>query len=302
MVKAGTSDSEREGEAGDRARGERRVQRIVYEWLEAGEDAPAGARWVHGLLLLLIAVNVVMVIVETMEPVRQRFAVWLWAFEVVSVAAFTVEYALRLWTAPLLPGYEGPVRGRVRWALSPMALIDLLAIVPSYLTMTNVDLRVLRALRLARVFRVAKLARYARALRTLGRAIRSEQENLISAMTILSLVLIVAASLMYYAERERQPETFSSIPASMWWAIVTLTTVGYGDAYPVTVAGKIIGGLVAVVGIGSFAIPTAILGAAFLRELEARKEREEREAARRRCPHCGEEIGEEPRVHTDSHG
>jgi voltage-gated potassium channel len=267
--------------------GAERARRIVYDWLEAGEDAPAAARWVHGGLLLLIAVNVVMVVMETVEPVHSRFHRWFWAVEVASVAVFTVEYALRLWTATLLPGYAHPVWGRVRWALSPMALVDLLAILPFYLTMTHVDLRVLRVLRLARVFRVAKMARYARALRTLGRAVHSERENLLSALTILGLVLVVAASLMYYAEREAQPEAFSSIPAAMWWAIVTLTTVGYGDAYPVTVFGRIVGGVVAVTGIGSFAIPTAILGAAFLRELEARKPHHPEPG---RCPHCGEEL------------
>ena len=270
------------------------VKGIVYQWLVAGEEGPAAARWVQSLLLLLIALNVVMVIVETVEPVRLRYERWFWAFELVSVVVFTVEYALRLWTATLRPGYAHPVWGRVRWALSPMALIDLLAILPFYLTMTRVDLRVLRVLRLARVFRVAKMARYATALRTLGRAIKSERENLLSALTILGLVLVVAASLMYYAEREAQPERFPSIPAAMWWAIVTLTTVGYGDVVPVTVAGKIVGGCVAVVGIGSFAIPTAILGAAFLRELEARKEKHEG----RKCQKCGAEITEVPHERT----
>ena len=265
-----------------------RVRRVVHGWLEAGAEAPAAAKWGQSALLALIAVNVVIVILETVETVQRWWAPWLRIVEIVSVAVFTVEYALRLWTAPETPKYAHPVRGRVKWALSPMALIDLLAVLPFYLMLTSVDLRVLRILRLLRLFRLAKLARYATALRTLGRAVRSEKENLLSALTILGLVLVIAASLMYYAEREAQPERYSSIPAAMWWAIVTLTTVGYGDAYPVTAIGKVIGGAVAVIGIGSFAIPTAILGAAFLRELEGRKH----EGGGKQCPHCGKEIGE----------
>ncbi|OHB64413.1 MAG: hypothetical protein A2Y76_05495 [Planctomycetes bacterium RBG_13_60_9] len=136
-----------------------------------------------------------------------------------------------------------------------------------------------------RLTRIAKLGRYSESLQMLMRVLRARGEQLAGAVCILLILLVVAASLMYYAEKDAQPKTFSSIPATMWWASVTLTTVGYGDMYPVTPIGKAFGALTAVLGIGMFALPCAILGAGFVEELERHKKT-------RRCPHCGKELGE----------
>ena len=157
---------------------------------------------------------------------------------------------------------------------------------PFYLPFLSVDLRVLRMFRLfriMRIMRIAKLARYSESLQMLLRVVKSRREHLISAVFILLILLVVAASLMYYAEHDAQPKVFSSIPAAMWWAAATLTTVGYGDAYPVTAIGKVMAAIIAMLGIGMFALPTGILGAAFLEDLDSRKKNQ-------RCPHCGKEI------------
>jgi voltage-gated potassium channel len=141
----------------------------------------------------------------------------------------------------------------------------------------------LRMLRIMRIMRLAKLGRYSDSLQTLGRVVAGKKEQLISTVFILVILLIIASCLMYYAENETQPDHFSSIPAAMWWAVTTLTTVGYGDVFPLTTVGKLLGSVIAVLGIGMFALPTGILGAGFVEEMERRRQS-------RNCPHCGKEL------------
>jgi voltage-gated potassium channel len=234
-------------------------------------------------LLALISVNIIAVILETVRGVQLRYGSLLLGVEYFSIAVFSVEYLVRLWAAPHDPRYQGAVRGRLRWAMSPMALVDLLAVLPFYLPFLGFDLRMARALRLARIFRIAKLGRYVHTLRLFADVVRAKREELVMTTFILAFLLLVASSLMYYAENPVQPEAFSSIPASMWWAAATLTTVGYGDVYPITPLGRLLGAGVAIVGIGLFALPTAILGSGFIEEVARRKERPH-------CPHCGEEL------------
>jgi voltage-gated potassium channel len=200
------------------------------------------------------------------------------------VIVFTVEYLLRLWSCTADERFRHPVFGRLSWALTPMALIDLLVILPFWLPLVTGDLRFLRVLRLLRLLRIAKLGRYSRALQTIRAVVLERKAELATSLTFLLMLLLVASCLMYYVEHEAQPEKFPSIPAAAWWAIATLTTVGYGDVTPVTGAGKLIAGIVTILGICMLALPTAILGAGFL-------EHTSREAkAAGTCPHCGREL------------
>lgn len=215
----------------------------------------------------LIALNVVAVVVETV-PELEGAAGWFHAFELFSVAVFSVEYALRVWSAVESPRYEGAVRGRLRFARTPLALVDLAAVLPAYLPMLGVDLRILRGVRLMRLFRILKLTRYSRSLRSMGRVFRRTREQLLLTLSLIGLIVLVAASLMYYAEHAAQPEAFGSIPEALWWGVVTLTTLGYGDVYPVTTLGRLMGGVFALAGILLVALPTAILGSAYVEELE----------------------------------
>ena len=272
-----------------RARG---LKRRVYDTLHGSESGGRAGRVAETLLLSLIALNVVMLALETVHGLHDRYAAVFFAFEAASVAVFTAEYLLRLWSCTVNPRFAGPVLGRLRYALTPMALVDLLAVLPFYLPTSGTDLRVLRALRLMRVFRVAKVWRYSAALHTLGRVFVTKREQLLATLFTAMLLVVVASTLMYYVEHDAQPDRFSSIPAAMWWGIATITTIGYGDVYPVTPWGKALAAVIAVLGIGLFALPTAILGTAFIEELQGRQKDEGRV-----CPHCGKPLA--PGSHDD---
>jgi voltage-gated potassium channel len=262
------------------------VRKRVREIVAHPKAGDRTSRTFDAFIVTLILLNVAAMVVESVKRVHESIPGWFLAFEWFSVAVFTVEYIARLWSCVEDPQYKHPVLGRIRFALTALAIVDMLAVLPFYLPFLSVDLRVLRMFRLLRIMRlmrVAKLARYSESLQMLMRVLRAKREQLISAVFILLIMLIVAATLAYYAENGAQPKAFSSIPAAMWWAAVTLTTVGYGDIYPVTVLGKVVGALIAMLGIGMFALPTAILGAGFLEDLEQQKKA-------LRCPHCGKEI------------
>ena len=237
-------------------------------------------------MVVLISLNVLMVIVETEEEISSQFSKLFYTFELFSIVIFTIEYIGRIVLCPLNPKYEGKKFARIRFALTPMMLIDLAAILPFFLPFVITDLRFIRIIRLLRLFRLFKLARYSEPMQTLGEVLKSKMGDLAVAFFILFIVLIFASSLMYHVEHEAQPEAFSSIPTSMWWGVVTLTTIGYGDTYPVTPAGKLVAAGVAILGIAVYAIPTGIMASAFTEEMRKKKN------ASKNCPHCGKEIND----------
>jgi voltage-gated potassium channel len=257
----------------------------TYQFLNSTRSTGGLSRAFNVFIVALILLNIAALVLESVPSIHAAASAWFLVFEYFSVAVFSGEYVLRLWSCVEEPPYRHPVRGRLRFALTPLALVDLSAVLPFYLPFIHADLRAMRMFRVVRVMRlmrIAKLGRYSESLQMLVRVLRSRGEQLAGAVSILLILLVVAASVMYYAENQAQPKTFSSIPAAMWWAAVTLTTVGYGDAYPITATGKVIGAITAMLGIGMFALPCAILGAGFVEELEQKKTR--------KCPHCGKEL------------
>jgi len=237
-------------------------------------------------IMILIAVNVAAVMLETVDSLATQYESAFRAFELFSVSVFTVEYVGRVWSAVDDPDYQGIVSGRVKYASCPLLIIDLLAILPFYSAFFGLtaELRFLRALRLIRFLRLLKLARYSESLKSFSVVLKNKKPDLIIAAFANAMLLVVASSAMYYVENQAQPETFTSIPQTLWWGVITLTTVGYGDTFPVTPLGQFLGAMTAVLGIGLFALPASILASGFLEA--ARDETKE-------CPHCGEEIDQE---------
>lgn len=265
----------------------RRIQQRIYELLEVAHPDDTASRATDLFLFVLIALNVVAVIVETVEDVALQYAVVFAYFEVFSVAVFTVEYVLRLWTCVVDRRYARSIRGRIRFAGSWHAVVDILAILPFYLPMIlPIDLRVIRALRFFRLLRFLKLSRYSESMRIFGKVLRSERSELLVALFVAGVLLVIGSSFLYLVEHQAQPDVFSSIPAAMWWGVATLTTVGYGDVYPITPIGRFLGAIVAVMGVGMFALPAGILASGFAREMG--KHGGEPEV----CPHCGEPISD----------
>lgn len=261
-----------------------KLKRRVHEILEPAGAGDRESRAFDVFMLTLIVLNIVALTLESDRAIYVQARAFFDAFETISVGVFTIEYLLRIWSCPANPRYASPVTGRLRFALTPLALFDLLAILPFYLPLLGVDLRVMRVLRFLRLFRIAKLVRYSRALQVFGRVFHSKREELMLTLVFIAILMLISSSLMYFAEREAQPDKFSSIPAAMWWAVATLTTVGYGDVYPVTALGRCVAAIIAVLGIGLFALPAGVLGAAFLDELQQKRE------GTTCCPHCGKEL------------
>jgi voltage-gated potassium channel len=246
------------------------LRRRTYEILENAAGTPGG-RLLSVLLIVLIVANVAAIVLHSVPSIAARYGSSLVIFEWFSMLVFTVEYVARVWCSVERDDgrYRHPVRGRVRYVVSPLALIDLLAILPFYLTqLLPVDLRFMRVFRLLVIF---KLTRYHSSMILLGRVLRSEAGPISAALFILLTLLIVASSFVYLAERDAQPEVFASVPDAMWWAIVTMTTVGYGDMVPVTPLGKFVGGVIAIIGLGMVALPAGMLASGFSEQLHQRR-------------------------------
>lgn len=259
------------------------IRTRTWEIVEAAEAGDPASRAFDSLILLLITLNVGAVVVGSVSAIEKQYGALLEAFELFSVLVFSVEYVTRMWACTADAQYHGSVWGRLRYGISAMAIVDLLAILPFYLTAFGADLRFVRALRLFRIVRVAKIGRYVSAFGLFGRVIRAKKEELVLTTGVMFVMLVVAACLMYHAENAAQPEQFPDIPSAMWWAVATLTTVGYGDVYPITAVGRLLGSVVAILGIGLFALPTGILGSAFVDEIQSKDKVTT-------CPHCGGQI------------
>jgi voltage-gated potassium channel len=244
--------------------------RARFDWLLAPSESPPWPnRLVNGILVGFVLASIVTAVLETVED-AQRFDWLLHLVEAVVVAVMVVEYLLRFWTAPEREaiGARSPWQTRARYATSFVGLVDLLAWLPTVLALVvpiPAD-----ALRLLRVLRLLKLARYTPALNLFAAVIRNESRALLATLLVVAVLLVLEATIMYLLEREAQPKVFASIPHSMWWAIVTIATVGYGDMFPVTPAGKAFGGLVMVIGIAVFAVPAGILATGFASEIRKR--------------------------------
>ena len=251
-------------------RSQARLRRGIHITLDGGgSDLPS--RIVHGALVLLVCASVMSVVLETVPSLAQHYGLAFFIIEAIAVTAFSIEYILRLWSAPDHTPFSDltPLQARLRFAMSPSALVDLLSVLPFYLGFfLPTDLRVLVLLRLLRFF---KLARYSPGMRSLMAALEAERKALFASSIVLLGLVLIAAAAMHLVEHEAQPDKFGSIPDAMWWAVVTLTTVGYGDVVPITLAGRIVAGFTMLAGLMMLALPIGIVANAFAEEIHRRE-------------------------------
>ena len=240
----------------------------LFEILEVGKGSDSTSKICDNFLVLLVIGSIFSVILGSVPEIDAEFSAELRWFEIITVLIFTVEYLLRLWVAPIK--YKQSMRPKIKYIFSFYGIVDLAAILPFYVSLFGfgVDLRVLRA---ARLLRILKISHYNTALQDLALAIYDERKSFVSAIYIFTVTLLITSSLIFFAENSTQPEDFRSIPDAIWWSLITLTTVGYGDVSPITAVGKIIGAITALLGVCTVALLTGIVGNAFSAQLSRKR-------------------------------
>jgi voltage-gated potassium channel len=239
----------------------RRLRARWFAVLHLPDPRNRVARWLNWLLAALIVGNAVAITLETLPSIGADTLRALKWFEAFSTGIFIVEYAARVWTCVEQQRLRHPLWGRLRFMKQPLALLDLIAIVTYW---TPWDLRFLRVVRLVRLLKIFHLYEFEAALERLSVSLERRKELLLVAVVLMGVFVYLASSLLYQIEHARQPDVFSSVPATFWWAVVTFNTIGYGDMVPLTSAGRLVAGLVSVFGVGVFALPTAIVIAAII--------------------------------------
>jgi len=241
---------------------------------------------INGFIITLIILNVTAVMLETVPSIHDPHAEFFRIFDLISVIIFTIEYVLRVWSSNHDPRYKHSIHGRLRYMASTDALIDLLAILPFYVhVFVGFDLRVLRIFRLLRFLRLFRLTAYMKSARMVKNVFKTRANELKLSLVLILFFIIMASCLLYFAEHQAQPTVFSSIPATIWWAVVTATSVGYGDMVPITVLGKTLTGIISLCGLAVFALPAGIITAGFLEEMRKMKTQKNQV-----CPHCGKPL------------
>jgi voltage-gated potassium channel len=261
------------------------LRKLVYDTLDPRHNQGWLSRTANLTIYALIFLSVTVIVLESVAAIAQRWTPVFRAVEALVVVIFSIEYLLRLWSCVEAPKYAAPFWGRLKYLLSPLAIIDLLAVLPFYLPFVTADLLFLRAVRCLNVFRVAKLTRYSAAFHVLGRVIYAKRAELANCVTILLILTVLTAIGMFYAEHKAQPGVFPDIPSALFWAIAALTNVSHAD--PVTPLGKGLASVICILGLAMFALPTGVLSAGFMEEFQ------ERQRKPGRCPHCGKELGGE---------
>jgi len=284
----------------------RKFKQIIFEVIQPAENGRIASKIFDLTILGFILLSVISVFITTFDLPRE-YQKSLQQIEHISLIVFSAEYLLRIWTADLLYPEYGFFRSRIRYVFSGMALIDLLAILPFYLPMfLPVNLIGIRAIRLVRLLRLLKLNRYSDALASIGAVFKSKSKEIFASLFFVFILLVVASLLIYYAEHDTQPEQFQNAFSGLWWAVATLTTVGYGDIYPITPIGRFLGAIIALLGIGMVAVPTSILSAGFMEVLHKSvetpsndekkdpeppaEEKSASETAKKYCPYCGKKL------------
>ena len=254
------------------------LRKRIWEILEKGNSNDRVSFYTDIFLITLIIFNIVAVLLETVESIYSRYALEFLIFERFSTVVFLIEYILRIWVCVEEKIKNNKLITRLKYASTWPAIIDLLAVLSGLLPMIfEVDLRILRALRMLRLL---KFSRYFKVMNLLLGVLKEEKQSFLAAMFLLTIAMLIASTGIYLFEKDAQPDKFSSIPEAMWWAIATLTTIGYGDVTPVTGMGKFFGAIIAIIGIGVVALPSGILASGFTDQLKRRQAQYENELSK----------------------
>ena len=240
--------------------------------------------WFIKLVYALILANVAALFIESYD-IPPGWALFLEYFELGSIIFFTIEYLLRIWVADIgSKSAAESIKKRAGFIFSFYGIIDLLAILPFFIPLIfKVDLRSIRILRLFRLLRIFKMGRYSKSMKLISDVLKETRSELLVTIFICFILLIFSSTLMYYIETETQPNKFQNAGDSLWWAVATLTTVGYGDIYPVSPLGKLLGAAIALIGIGFVALPTGIISSSFISKLNERRNQRSKSCT---CPNC----------------
>jgi len=261
------------------------MKQKVYHSVEKGAHGSRINSLFDHFIMGLIVLNVIAIILESVPQIKASTGNLFRVIEVISVIIFSVEYFVRIYVSDLTHPTTSRIKSALKFVFSAYGLIDLLAILPFYLPfLVNIDLRFLRLLRLMRFLRLLKLNRYNKSMKLLWEVIKEKRTEMSVTGFVTLLILLIASFLMYYIEGNAQPDKFSNILDCFWWAVATLTTVGYGDVYPITGFGKFISGLIAILGIGLVALPTGLISSGFIEKIGNKKNEV------KKCPHCGKKI------------
>lgn len=262
------------------------VKKRIFQILEPAKKGDKLSNLYDILINMLIVASVLMLYIETFDQIIQNRETFFRYFYVISTNIFAIEYLLKLWTADLKYPKQKGKNPYMVYLKSRSAIIDFLATFPAYFPLKNSKIFLfLRIFRLSRLFRSPQFARLNEAVDLFSRVINRKKSELTMTFSLVIILILITSLLMFYAENEAQPDVFRSVGDSIWWAGITLTTVGYGDLYPITAIGRFLGIFIALLGIGIIALPTGILSGALMEELEEKKSR-----SVLKCPHCGKKI------------
>lgn len=268
----------------------KKLKKRIFEIIQSANSGDLPSRIFDLFIMALIIINTISIMVDTFA-LPQNIKNVIRMIDISTSIIFSIEYVLRIWTAPFLYPDKSSTMARIRYIFSFMAIIDLLAILPFYLPMViPFNLKSLRLLRITRLLRVFKFNRYTNALYKVAAVFKAKSSQLISSLVVVLMLIILSSILMFNVENAAQPDAFTNIFDSMWWAVATFTTVGYGDIYPITIAGKILSTIIAFLGIGLVAVPTGIISAGFVEQIEKPETKIEPDPEKHYCPYCGKRL------------
>ena len=251
-----------------------KIKRYIFNIIRDDDRNDLKSNIFDFIIIFLVIINVIVIFLDTFKNIRIYIEPYYKIIDTVSIIVFSIEYILRIWTASLMYSKLSPVKSRIKYIFSAEAIIDLIALFSFYLPLFSYqNINIIRIFRLFRILSILKINRYTHALSDLKKVLKKKSMQLISSIFVVGVLIIFSALLMYYIENDAQPSSFNNAYSSLWWAIATLTTVGYGDIYPVTVLGKLLGILISLMGIALIAIPTGIISAGFMEKNEQKKKK-----------------------------